>query len=138
MTPDSICLVAVVIVLFSLAYFAVASIPFLFVRLDIPEVWRLFRGLFNVYFGVVGVVGLLAAVAFATSGRVAFPAAMLVLAGAAIAVRKSVLEQMDAQQAAGRSGDAAAMRKLRLAHWGAMLVNVAIIASVVGSLPFVL
>src|SRR5215470_4781418 len=58
--PDFIPFYAMIIVLFPLAYFAMASIPFLFVRLDIPEVWRLFRGLFNVHFWMVGVTGLLA------------------------------------------------------------------------------
>ena len=138
MVPDSAPLVAIVAVLFSLAYFAMASIPFLFVRLDIPEVWRLFRGLFGVYFWVVGFVGIVAAVAFASSGRIAVTAAMLLLAGAAIAVRRTVLQGMDTQQNAGQSGDAAAMRQLRLIHCGAMLVNIAILASVAGSLPFIL
>ncbi len=138
MVPDAAPLVAVVVVLFSLAYFAMASIPFLLVRLDIPEVWRLFRGLFNIYFWVVGLAGILAAAAFATSGRVAFTAAMLLLAATAIAVRRTVLQRMDARQTAGQSGDAAAMRQLRLIHWSAMVVNIAILASIVSSLPFIL
>lgn len=138
MVPDALPLVAVVIVLMSIAYFAMASIPFLFVRLDIPEVWRLFRGLLNVYFGVIGFVALMAAAAFAASGNMVFPAAMLLLSGAAISVRGTVLQRIDAQQAAGQSGDATAMRRLRRFHWGAMLVNVAILASVAMSLPYIL
>ena len=98
----------------------------------------MFRGLFGVYFWVVGFVGIVAAVAFASSGRIAVTAAMLLLAGAAIAVRRTVLQGMDTQQNAGQSGDAAAMRQLRLIHCGAMLVNIAILASVAGSLPFIL
>src|SRR5262245_23225976 len=50
MVPDFVLLYAVVIVLFPLVYFSFASIPFLFVRLDVPEVAQLFRGLFNGYF----------------------------------------------------------------------------------------
>jgi hypothetical protein len=53
MVPDFVALYAVVIVLFSLIYFLFASIPFLFVRLEVPEVSRLFRGLFNSYFWIV-------------------------------------------------------------------------------------
>ena len=138
MTPDSAPLIAVVIVLFSLAYFSMASIPFLFVRLDIPEVWRLFRGLFNIYFWVIGFVGLVATAAFAASGRVGFTAAMLLLAGTALPVRKAVLQRLDMQQSACQSGDTAALRQLRLIHWGGMLVNIAILASVASSLPFIL
>ena len=60
MVPDFVPLYAVVIVLFSLIYFALASLSFLLVRLDLPDVSRLFRGLFNVYFWMVGVTGLVA------------------------------------------------------------------------------
>jgi len=138
MVPDAIPLVAIVAVLFCLAYFAMASIPFLFVRLDIPEVWRLFRGLFNIYFRVIGFVGAVAAAAFATGGDVALAAVMLMLSAMAIAARTPVLQRIDMQQTAGQSGDADAMRQLRFTHWGAMLVNVAIIASIAGSVPFLL
>jgi hypothetical protein len=69
MVSDFVALYAVVIVLFSLIYFSFASIPFSFVRLDVPEVSRLFRGLFNSYFWIVGVTGLVAAAVFAASGR---------------------------------------------------------------------
>src|SRR5262245_52817397 len=85
MVPDFIPLYAVVIVLFSLIYFAMASIPFLFVRLDVPEVSRLFRGLFDVYFWMVGGTALLATAAFAASGRLAYAAGMLLLAVTAMA-----------------------------------------------------
>ena len=86
MVPDFISLAAVVVVLFSSTYFFMASLPFLLVRLDIPEVSRLFRGLFNVYFWMIGVSGLVATTVFAASGRLAFAAAMLSLAVTAIAL----------------------------------------------------
>lgn len=136
--PDAAPLCATIIVLFCLAYFTMASIPFLFVRLDIPEVWRLFRGLFNVYFRVVGVVALAATAAFATSGHPGVMVAMLLLAGAAMVGRKTVLDRLDTQQTAWQSGDTAAMRRLRAMHWSAMLLNTAILATVAGTVPFVL
>jgi hypothetical protein len=136
MVPDVAPVVAVVIVLFFLAYFAMASIPFLFVRLDIPEVWRLLRGLFNVYFWAVCFIGILAAIAFATTTHAVFAAAMLLLAVAAIAFRKTVLQRIDAHQSAAQSGDTVALRQLPVFHWGGMLINVAILASVASSLPF--
>jgi hypothetical protein len=138
MVPEAAPLVAIVSVLFCLGYFAMASIPFLFVRLDIPEVWRLFRGLFNIYFRVIGFVAAVAAAAFAVSGDLALAAAMLMLSVMAITARTPMLQRIDMQQTAGRSGDANALRQLRRTHWGAMLVNVAILASVAGSMPFLL
>ena len=134
--PDFVQLYAIVIVLFSLLYFSFATIPFLFVRLDIPEVSRLFRGLFNVYFWMVGCTGLVATAVFAASGRWAFAAAMLLLAATAMAVRRMVPRRIDTQQSAWQSGDTAAMRRLRLIHWGGMLTNIAILAAVASSVPF--
>ena len=138
MAPDFVPLYAIIIVLFSLTYFSMASISFLFVRLDVPEVWRLFRGLFNAYFWVVGFTGLVATAAFAASGRMTFTAGMLLLAATAMAMRRTVLQQIDAQQTAWRSGDTAAMRRLRLIHWGGMLANILVIATVASSVPFIL
>jgi hypothetical protein len=137
MVPDFVVAYAVVIVLFCLIYFSMALIPFLFVRLDVPEVSRLFRGLFDVYFWMVGCSGFLAAAVFAASGRMAFTAGMLLLAGAAMAVRSSVLRRIDTQQSAWQSGNTAAMRQLRLIHWGGMLANVLVIATVSSSVSFI-
>ena len=138
MVPDFVALYAIVIVLFSLIYFSFASIPFLFVRLDVPEVSRLFRGLFNSYFWLVGATSLVATAVFAASGRMAFTAAMLLLAATAMAVRTWVLPLIDAQQTAWQSGDAAAMRRMRLIHWGGMLANIVILATVASSVRFIL
>jgi hypothetical protein len=138
MVPDFVALYAVVIVLFSLIYFSFASIPFLFVRLDVPEVSRLFRGLFNSYFWIVGAAGLVATAVFAASGRVAFTAEMLLLAAMAMAVRTRVLQLIDTQQTAWQSGDAAAIRRMRLIHWGGMLANIVVIAAVASSVRLIL
>ena len=138
MVPDFVPAYAVVIVLFCLVYFSLASISFLFVRLDVPEVSRLFRGLFNAHFWMIGCTGLVATAAFAASGRMAFTAAWLLLAATAMAVRGRVLQLIDTQQTAWQSGDAAAMRRMRLIHWGGMLANIVIIAAVASSVRLIL
>ena len=138
MVPDFVALYAVVIVLFSLIYFSFASIPFLFVRLEVPEVSRLFRGLFNSYFWIVGVTGLVATAVFAVSGRKAFTAEMLLLAATAMAVRTIVVPRIDTQLTACQSGNAAAMRRMRLIHWGGMLANIVILAAVASSVRHIL
>jgi hypothetical protein len=137
MMPDVVPLLAVVIVLFPLVYFCMAAIPFLFVRLDVPEVSRLFRGLFNSYFWIVGFTGFVASGVFAASGRMGFTTAMLLLAVTLIAGRRAVLQWIDAQQSAWQSGDTAAMRRLRLIHWGGMLANILIFATVASSVQFI-
>jgi hypothetical protein len=138
MVPDFVALYAVVIVLFSLIYFALSSLSFLLVELDVPEVSRLFRGLFNVYFWMVGFTGLVATAVFAASGRMAFTAAMLLLAATAMTVRKRVLQLIDMEQTAWQSGDTAAMRRLRIIHCGAMLTNIAVLATVASSVRYIL
>jgi len=137
MVPDFVLAYTIVIVLFCLIYFSMALIPFLFVRLDVPEVSRLFRGLFNAHFWMVGCTGIVAAAVFAASGRMAFTAGLLLLAATAMSVRSSVLQRIDTQQRAWQSGDTAAMRRLRLIHWGGMLANVLVIATVASSVSFI-
>jgi hypothetical protein len=98
----------------------------------------LFRGLFNSYFWIVGVTGLVATAVFAASGRKGFTAEMLLLAATAMAVRGKVLQLIDAQQTAWQSGDPAAMRRMRLIHWGGMLANIVILAGVASTVPLIL
>ena len=138
MVPDFVPLYAVITVLFSLLYFAFASFPFLFVRLDVPEVTRLFRGLFRAYFWMVAVTGFVASAAFAATGRMAFSAGMFMIAAVASAMRERTLRRIDAQQEACRVGDNTAARRLRAMHWGSMLANVLLVASVVSSLQYIL
>jgi hypothetical protein len=68
----------------------------------------------------------------------AFTAAWLLLAATAMAVRSRVLQRIDAQQSAWQSGDTAAMRRLRLIHWGGMLANIVILAGVASTVPLIL
>lgn len=138
MVPDFVTLFAMIIVLFSLLYFSMASLGFLLFRLDVPEVARLFRGLFNVYFWMVGSTSLVATGVFAAGGRIAFTVGMLLLATTAMGARRRVIHCIEAQQIAGLSGDAAAIWRLRLIHLGTMLINIAILASVVSSARFIL
>jgi hypothetical protein len=87
---------------------------------------------------MVGVTGLFATVVLAATGRMAFTAAMLLLAATAMAVRGRVLQLIDMQQVAWQSGDAAAMRRLRMIHWGGMLANIVILVTLASSVRFIL
>lgn len=136
MVPDFVPFYAVIIVLFSLLYFSFASIPFLFVQLDVPEVAFLFRGLFKAYFRMVMVAGFLAAVAFALSGHPIFTIGMLVLACGAIAVRGWALPRITAQQDASQAGDKLALRRLRQVHWASMAANALVVALVGSSVSY--
>ena len=131
MRAQLVVLYAVVIVLFSLAYFSWPPYPSCSFRLDIPEVWRLFRGLFNSYF---------------SGGRRHRPRGNGSLCrkrphgghGCHAAARRygngcadvGCCSGSTRSKPPGNQGDAAAMRRLRLIHWGGMLANLVIIAAV--------
>ena len=83
---------------------------------------------------MVSVTGLVATAVFAASGRMAFTAAMLLLAATAMAMRNRVLQLIDTQLTAWQSGDTTAMLRLRLIHWGGMLANIVIIATIASGL----
>jgi hypothetical protein len=61
---DAVALAAIVILLFPMGYFFLASPAFLLVKLDIPEVSRLLRGMFNVHFLMLSIAGVIGTIAF--------------------------------------------------------------------------
>lgn len=138
MVPDFLLLYAIITVLFSLAYFFLASLPFLLVRLDIPDVSRLFRGLFNVYFWMVAATGLVATTVFVLGARLGIATELLVITLVAILMRKRVLQWIDGLQILGQSGDTLAMRRLRKLHWSVMTANLAVLGMVISSLNHIL
>ena len=138
MTQDGIAFAAVVILLFSMGYFLLASPAFLFVKLDIPQVAQLLRGLFKAYFLMVSIAGAIGIVVFALTGR---PAFIIIGAGLVTAfalwASRWFLSQWDAQIGARDAGDAQAVRRLRQLHLGGMLGNAVQLVAVVASIPYV-
>ena len=137
MTANAAALAATVILLFTMGYFFLASPAFLFVKLDIPQVTQLLRGMFNVQFVMMSIAGAIGTLAFALSGHPAFAIAIGVVAAFAILGRRWFLGKMDAQLNARDAGDACAVRRLRRLHWAGMLCNAVLLAGFVRSLPYV-
>ncbi|NOJ38935.1 hypothetical protein [Bradyrhizobium australiense] len=137
MTSDGIALAAIVILLFPMGYFFLASPAFLLVKLDIPPVAQLLRGMFNAHFLMLRIAALIGMVAFATAGRPVFAFGIALIAAVAIWGRGWFLRQWDAQLSARDAGDAAAVRRLRQLHWGGMLSNTVLLAAVVSSIPYI-
>jgi hypothetical protein len=71
MMPDPVLLFATVILLLPMGYCLLAAPAFLLVRLDIPPVTALLRRLFNAYFLLLAIAGVIGAIAFAVEGRLA-------------------------------------------------------------------
>ena len=123
MTSDGIALAAIVILLFPMGYFFLAAPAFLLVKLDIPQVTQLLRGMFNAHFLMTGIAGGIGTVTFALTGRPVFAIGVALIAAFAVWARGWFLQQWDAQLSARDAGDAAAVRRLRRLHWGGMLCN---------------
>jgi hypothetical protein len=135
--PDPVVLFATVILLVPMGYFLLAAPAFLLVKLDIPPVTLLLRGMFNAYFLVLAVAGVIGTVAFAVEGRLAVAVAIAAIAAFAVFARRWFLRQMDAELGARDAGDPDAVRRLRRLHWGGMLCNAVQLVAVVGSLPYI-
>ncbi|MET4290756.1 hypothetical protein ABIB06_001523 [Bradyrhizobium sp. LB8.2] len=63
-TPDGVAIAVMIILLFPMGYFTLASPAFLLVKLDIQPVAQLLRGMFNAHFLVMRVAGIIGTVAF--------------------------------------------------------------------------
>lgn len=137
MMPDAVALAATIIVLLPMGYFLLAAPAFLLVRLDIPAVAQLLRGMFNAYFVAVIIAGVIGTVAFAASGRLVVAIGIGLIAAFAVSARRWFLRQMDAQLRARDAGDADAERRLRRLHWSGMLCNAAQLVAIVASIPYI-
>src|SRR5919204_5157179 len=105
MSANAGALAACIILLFPMGYFFLAAPAFLFVKLDIPQVTQLLRGMFNIQFVMMSVAGVIGTLAFAAAGHPAFAIAVGLVAALAILGRRWFLGKMDAQLSARDSGD---------------------------------
>src|SRR5947209_14046644 len=97
MPPDGPSVAAAVILLFPMGFFLMSSPAFLLVKLDIPEVTTLLRGLFSVHFLMLTGAGIIGMVAFALAGRFVLAIGVGLIAAVAIQARRWFLPRMDAQ-----------------------------------------
>jgi hypothetical protein len=134
---DGIALAATIILLFPMGFFLLSAPGFLLVKLDIPEVTQLLRGLFKAHFLMVSIAGVIGTVVFVVAGRPVFAIGIGLIAAFAIWARGWFLRRMDAEVSARDAGDADAVRRMRWLHWEGMLSNAIQLAAVVGSIPYV-
>ncbi|WFU75182.1 MULTISPECIES: hypothetical protein [unclassified Bradyrhizobium] len=136
MTPDAVAVAVMIILLFPMGYFTLASPAFLLVKLDIQPVAQLLRGMFNAHFLVMRVAGLIGAVALLLDGRLLAALGVGMLAALAIWGRPWFMRRMDDELSARDAGDAEAPRRLRRLHWSGMLGNAALLVALLASIPY--
>src|SRR4029078_1978010 len=117
--------------------FFLASPAFLLVKLDIPPVTQLLRGMFNAHFLMMRIAAIIGAVTFCLTGLPLFAIGVALIAAFAVWARGWFLRQWDVQLSARDAGDTAAVRRLRRLHWGGMLCNAIVLFAIVGSIPYV-
>ena len=137
MTPDAVAVAVMVILLFPMGYFTLASPAFLLVKLDIQPVAQLLRGMFNAHFLVMRVAGLIGMVILLLDGRLLAAMGVGLLTALTIWGRRWFMQRMDDQLSARDAGDAEAPRRLRRLHWSGMLGNAALLVALVASIPYI-
>jgi len=137
MKPDNVALFATIILLLPMFYFLLAAPAFLLVRLDIPSVAQLLRGMFNGYFLTLAIAAVIGMIAVAMTGRLVLAVGIGLIAAFAASSRRWFLRQMDARLSDRDAGDANAVRRLRRLHWGGMLSNAIQLAVVVACIPYI-
>ena len=137
MMPDPVALFSIVILLLPMGFLLLAAPSFLLVRLDIPPVTLLLRGMFNGYFLALAVAGATGTVALAVEGRLVVAAGIGLIAAFALLARRWFLRRMDAGLVARDAGDPGAVRRLRRLHWGGMLCNAIQLGAIVAGIPHV-
>ncbi|WP_439369740.1 hypothetical protein [Bradyrhizobium sp. DASA03120] len=137
MTPDAVAVGVMIILLFPMGYFTLASPAFLLVKLDIQPVAQLLRGMFNAHFLVMRVAGVVGTVALLLDGRLLAAMGVGIIAALAIGGRPWFMQRMDDQLSARDAGDAEAPRRLRRLHWSGMLGNAVLLVALVASIPYV-
>lgn len=135
--PDSIAVVALVLLLLPMFYFFLASPAFLLVTLDIRSVGLLLRGMFSGYLLAMTIAGAAGALAFTLEVRLGPAMAFALLSALAFYSRRWFLAQIDARLDEKEAGDADAVRRLRRLHVGGMLNNAVQLAAVVACIPYI-
>ena len=137
MTPDAVAVAVMIILLFPMSYFTLASPAFLLVRLDIQPVAQLLRGMFNAHFLVMRVAAFIGTAALLLDGRLLAALGVGLLAVLAIWGRRWFMQRVDEQLSARDAGDADAPRRLRRLHWSGMLANAVLLVALLVGIPYI-
>ena len=122
-----VALVSTVVLLVWMGFFMMSSLPLLILKHDTPVDSGFIRGLFNVYYMALMVVGPVGALSCALGGR---PAIALAPAGIAVlgfAGRRWLVGRMDAVRSTMTAEDSAAIGEFRRLHIAGMLLNVVVL-----------
>jgi hypothetical protein len=114
---------SIVVLLFPMGIFMLASPPLLILKHDTPLDGRFIRGLFNLYYVALMTIGVTAAVGCAVFGQRVVALAMGGLVIFVFGIRRWVISKMDTLRGAMAGGDSSAVPRFRRLHIAGMIVN---------------
>jgi hypothetical protein len=118
-------LLSIVVVLFPMGAFMLASPPLLILKHETPPVdGRFIRNLFNVYYIVVITIAVIGAAGCALIEQRALALAMVGLVVFVLLIRRGMLSKMDRVRDAINRGESMAVARFRRLHIAGMLLNV--------------
>ena len=138
MTPIALSLLATVLLMVWMGFFALGSLPLLVLNHDTPLDARFIRGLFDVYYKAVMTVGAAGILTHALAQRTWTTAGMAFVCAVAYLSRRVILSRMDALRAAMTPEDAPRIREFRKLHVTGMVLNFVQMLGICFILPRVL
>ena len=123
-----------VVLLVITAYSLLGSMPLLVLQHDTPLDSRFIRGFFDNYYRVAIFVASATAVSYAFAGRLVFAAGAAGVALLATILRRKLIPKMDSLRARIQNNETTAIPGFRRVHLAAILVNLAQLVFIVGSL----
>jgi hypothetical protein len=117
-------LLSIVVLLFPMFVFTLASPPLLVLKHDTPLDGRFIRNLFNLYYIVVIAIAAVDAAGFAITGQGAVVIALGTLVVFVFGIRRWMISNMDRLRDAIARGDATAVPKFRRLHIAGIVLNV--------------
>lgn len=123
-------MLSIVVLLFPMGFFALASPPLLVLKHDTPLDGRFVRSMFNLYYVVVMTIAALAAAGCAAVGHLLLAFAMGLVLAFVFALRLWMVSGFDRLRAEIAAGAAGAVKRFKRWHLAGMVVNVFQIAAV--------
>ncbi len=115
---------SIVVLLFSMVVFMLATPPLLVLKHDTPVDGRFIRGLFNFYYIGVMTIAAVGAAGCVLIGQRALALAMGGLVVVVFGIRRWVISNMDRLRDAMTRGESMALPRFRRLHMAGMLLNV--------------
>jgi hypothetical protein len=132
--PNQVALFFTVALLAITAYFLLGSVPLLVLKHDDPVDARFIRSFYITYFKIALIVAVATSASYVVAGRPAFAAGAATIALLTLVLRGKLIPRMDLLGTQIQANDAVAIPAFRKIHRSAILINLAQLAAILGSL----